>query len=183
MVAGWNPFFFKSTGFTSSTFPIQPAAITLNTGSPRTLSHLLTPLINGRMSWPDDSTDRQREREILLVTHCNIKASKCIYVKKFAVSMQLQQCTGEIFWAQIIKMLVLSNPTGHMLPSFRFLFIDLRYVPLKRSIISLSLELQPVISQTQLYLAIGPHPWISTFVSIMWLLQGHPNASRTLSGI
>jgi hypothetical protein len=35
---------FKSTGFTSSTFPIhpdfsqnQPAAITLNTGSPRTL--------------------------------------------------------------------------------------------------------------------------------------------------
>jgi hypothetical protein len=38
-------FLFKSTGFTSSTFPIQldfsqnqPAAITLNTGSPRTLS-------------------------------------------------------------------------------------------------------------------------------------------------
>jgi hypothetical protein len=37
-------FIFKSTGFTSSTFPIQPdfsqnqpAAITLNTGSPRTL--------------------------------------------------------------------------------------------------------------------------------------------------
>ena len=36
--------FFKSTGFTSSTFPLQPdfsqnqpAAITLNTGSPRTL--------------------------------------------------------------------------------------------------------------------------------------------------
>jgi hypothetical protein len=36
--------FFKSTGFTSSTFPIQPdfsqnqpAAITLNTGSPKTL--------------------------------------------------------------------------------------------------------------------------------------------------
>ena len=44
MVAGWNPFLFKSTGFTSSTFPIQPdfsqnqpAAITLNIGSPRTL--------------------------------------------------------------------------------------------------------------------------------------------------
>jgi hypothetical protein len=44
MVAGWNQFVFKSTGFTSSTFPIQPdfsqnqpAAITLNTGSPRTL--------------------------------------------------------------------------------------------------------------------------------------------------
>jgi hypothetical protein len=37
-------FFLKGTGFTSSTFPIQPdlsqnqpAAITLNTGSPRTL--------------------------------------------------------------------------------------------------------------------------------------------------
>jgi hypothetical protein len=37
-------FFFQSTGFTSSTFPIQPdfsqnqlAAITLNTGSPWTL--------------------------------------------------------------------------------------------------------------------------------------------------
>jgi hypothetical protein len=28
---------FKSIGFTSSTFPIQPAAITLNTGSPGTL--------------------------------------------------------------------------------------------------------------------------------------------------
>ena len=47
MVAGWNPFLFylKSTGFTSSTFPIQldfsqnqPAAITLNIGSPRTLA-------------------------------------------------------------------------------------------------------------------------------------------------
>ena len=45
MIAGWHPFFFlKSTSFTSSTFPIQPdlsqnqpAAITLNTGSPRTL--------------------------------------------------------------------------------------------------------------------------------------------------
>ena len=44
MVAGWKPFFFKSTSFTSSTFPIhldfsqnQPAAITLNIGSPRTL--------------------------------------------------------------------------------------------------------------------------------------------------
>ena len=46
MVANWNPFFiyFKSTGFTPSTFPIQPnfsqnqpAAITLNTGSPQTL--------------------------------------------------------------------------------------------------------------------------------------------------
>ena len=44
MVPDWNPFFFKSTGFISSTFPIQPdfsqnqpAAITLNTGSPRTL--------------------------------------------------------------------------------------------------------------------------------------------------
>ena len=45
MVDGWNPFFFQNTGFTSSTFPIQPdfsqnqpAAITLiNTGSPRTL--------------------------------------------------------------------------------------------------------------------------------------------------
>ena len=42
MVAGWNPCF--PNGFTSSTFPIQPdfsqnqpAAITLNTGSPRTL--------------------------------------------------------------------------------------------------------------------------------------------------
>jgi hypothetical protein len=39
-----NFFFLKSDGFTSSTFPIQPgfsqnqpAAITLNTGSPRTL--------------------------------------------------------------------------------------------------------------------------------------------------
>jgi hypothetical protein len=45
MVAGWN-----STGFTSSTFPIQldfsqnqPATITLNTGSPRTLVPLLPP--------------------------------------------------------------------------------------------------------------------------------------------
>ena len=46
MVAGWNLifFFFKSTGFTSSSLPIQPdfsqnqqAAFTLNTGSPRTL--------------------------------------------------------------------------------------------------------------------------------------------------
>jgi hypothetical protein len=41
-------FFVKSTGFTSSTFPIQPdfsqnqpAAITLNTGSPRTLLKVL----------------------------------------------------------------------------------------------------------------------------------------------
>jgi hypothetical protein len=41
-------FVFKSTGFTSSTFPIQPdfpqnqlAAITLNTGSPRTLGKTL----------------------------------------------------------------------------------------------------------------------------------------------
>ena len=49
MVAGGIRFFsFKSTGFTSSTFPIQlefsqnqPAAITLNTGSPRTLFLLL----------------------------------------------------------------------------------------------------------------------------------------------
>jgi hypothetical protein len=46
MVAGWNPLLFKSTGFTSSTFPIQPdssqnepAAIALNTGSPQTLTH------------------------------------------------------------------------------------------------------------------------------------------------
>jgi hypothetical protein len=45
MVAGWHPVFFISTGVTSSTFPIQPdfsqnqpAAITLNTGSPWTLS-------------------------------------------------------------------------------------------------------------------------------------------------
>ena len=44
-------FIFKSTGFTSSTFPIQPdfsqnqpAAITLNTGSPRTLGVGLCPL-------------------------------------------------------------------------------------------------------------------------------------------
>jgi len=45
MVAGWNPVFLnRSTSFTSSTFPIQPdfsqnqpAAITLNTGSPQTL--------------------------------------------------------------------------------------------------------------------------------------------------
>ena len=53
MVAGWNLFFFiilfiylffKGTGFTSSTFSIQldfsqnqPAAMTLNTGSPHTL--------------------------------------------------------------------------------------------------------------------------------------------------
>ena len=43
MVAGWNPFFL-GTGFTSSTFLIQPdfsqnqpATITPNTGSPRTL--------------------------------------------------------------------------------------------------------------------------------------------------
>jgi hypothetical protein len=40
-------FYFESTGFTSSTFPTppdfsqnQPAAITLNTGSPRTLHRL-----------------------------------------------------------------------------------------------------------------------------------------------
>jgi hypothetical protein len=39
-------YFFKSTGFTSSTIPIQPdfsqnqpAAITLNTSSPRTFIH------------------------------------------------------------------------------------------------------------------------------------------------
>jgi hypothetical protein len=45
MIPGLNPFFFESTGFTSSTFPIQPdfseskpAAITLNTGSSRTLN-------------------------------------------------------------------------------------------------------------------------------------------------
>jgi hypothetical protein len=49
----WLPveirFFFGSTGFASSTFPIQPdfsqnqlAAITLKTGSPRTLVHLQT---------------------------------------------------------------------------------------------------------------------------------------------
>jgi hypothetical protein len=49
----WLPveirFFFQSTGFTSSTFPIQPdfsqnqlAAITLNTGSPHTLIGLWT---------------------------------------------------------------------------------------------------------------------------------------------
>jgi hypothetical protein len=47
MVAGWNPCLKKKeegTSFTSSTFPIQPdfsqnqpAVITLNTGSPRTL--------------------------------------------------------------------------------------------------------------------------------------------------
>jgi hypothetical protein len=44
MVTGWNPVFFKSAGFTSSTISIQPdfsqnqpAAITLNTGSPWTL--------------------------------------------------------------------------------------------------------------------------------------------------
>jgi hypothetical protein len=44
MVAGCHPFFFQSTGFTSSTIPIQldfsqnqTAAITLNTGSPQTL--------------------------------------------------------------------------------------------------------------------------------------------------
>ena len=51
----FNFFFFKSTGFTSSTFPIrsdcsqnQPAAITLNTGSPRTLvSPTLGPLHTG----------------------------------------------------------------------------------------------------------------------------------------
>ena len=46
MVVGWNPFcFFKSTSFTSSTFPIQqdfsqnqPVAIILDIDSPRTLS-------------------------------------------------------------------------------------------------------------------------------------------------
>ena len=45
MDADWNPvLFFKSTGFASSTFPIQPdfsqnqpAAITQITGSPRAL--------------------------------------------------------------------------------------------------------------------------------------------------
>jgi hypothetical protein len=48
----WLPveirFLFKSTGFTSSTFPIQPdfsqnqpATITLKTGSPRTLARAL----------------------------------------------------------------------------------------------------------------------------------------------
>jgi hypothetical protein len=43
-------FIFKSTGLTPSTFPIQPdfsqnqpAAITLNTGSPRTLSGIEAP--------------------------------------------------------------------------------------------------------------------------------------------
>jgi hypothetical protein len=42
MIAGWNPIFSKSTGFTSYAFPIQPdfpqnqpATITLNTDSPR----------------------------------------------------------------------------------------------------------------------------------------------------
>ena len=60
MVAGWNPWFFpKSTGFTSSTFPIQPdfsqnqpAAITLNTGSPRTLVRMPAdrPFRNARRS-------------------------------------------------------------------------------------------------------------------------------------
>ena len=51
MIASWNPLCcFKSTGFTSSTFPIQPdipqnqpAAITLNTGSPRTLGVVTPP--------------------------------------------------------------------------------------------------------------------------------------------
>ena len=74
MVAGWNPIFFKyikikSTGFTSSTFPIQPdfsqnqpAAITLNTGSPPTLRPPYTWLFEGpftlwtmksdHVSWP-----------------------------------------------------------------------------------------------------------------------------------
>ena len=59
MVANWNPFFKKSTGFTSSTFPIQPdfsqnqpAAITLNTGSPRTLvdAHLTTSIEDRHIS-------------------------------------------------------------------------------------------------------------------------------------
>jgi hypothetical protein len=51
MVAGLNPLFFKSTGFTSSTFPIQPdfsqnqpAVITLNTGSPWTLQKANMPV-------------------------------------------------------------------------------------------------------------------------------------------
>jgi hypothetical protein len=57
MVVVWNPYFFNflilnvlSTGFTSSIFPIQldfsqnqPAAITLNTGSPRTLTSSQSP--------------------------------------------------------------------------------------------------------------------------------------------
>ena len=52
MVAGRNPFcFFKSTGFTSFTFPMQPefsqnqpATITLNTGFPWTLVCFCVPL-------------------------------------------------------------------------------------------------------------------------------------------
>jgi hypothetical protein len=56
MVAGWNPCFLKSTGFTSSTFPIQPdfsqnqpATITLYTGSTRTLHHALCTTQNSKL--------------------------------------------------------------------------------------------------------------------------------------
>jgi hypothetical protein len=45
-------FFFQSTSFTSSTFPTQPdfsqnqpAAFTLNTGSPRTLLHTVVAVL------------------------------------------------------------------------------------------------------------------------------------------
>ena len=56
MVASWNPFlfYFKSTSFTSSTFPNQPdfsqnqlAVITLNIGSPHTLLPLPSLLLEG----------------------------------------------------------------------------------------------------------------------------------------
>ena len=59
MIANWNPvFLFENTSFTSSIFPIppdfsqnQPAAITPNTGSPRTLiSSSLFLLLKGSLS-------------------------------------------------------------------------------------------------------------------------------------
>jgi hypothetical protein len=53
-------FFYKGTGFTSSTFPIQPdfsqnqpAAITLNTDSPQTLGSFITSAY-----WIEDLADK-----------------------------------------------------------------------------------------------------------------------------
>ena len=95
MVASWNPFilfYFKSTNFTSFTFSIQqefsqnqPAAITLNTGSPRTLlrlntcGHLRPTTLNMLFSvWytkyhePNESKQHEMQTQTLSINYGNM---------------------------------------------------------------------------------------------------------------
>ena len=63
------------------------------------------------------------------------------------------------FWAKSVRNLVFPSPSGYMLTSFSFFFINLRfilYIPLKWSVIFPHLELQPVVSQLNWFICNQP---------------------------